>query len=167
MTQKEKAAITIGVAIAAIWYWRTQISGQPVATVTTSEGFDLTPYGGPLVYPPAIVNLAQAIATAEGFYVTGSIPQQANNPGDLVVPGWTGTVLGANISVFDSVNAGWNALYAQLYLILTGGSAYYNLDMTITDMANVWTATQQASWASNVAAALGVTVSTPLWSVLS
>lgn len=167
MTTKEKAVITIGVAIAAVWWYRTQASGQPVATVTTSEGFDLTPYGGPLVYPQSITNLAQAIATAEGFYVLGSIPQQANNPGDLKVPGWTGPTLGTGIAIFQSVDDGWNALKKQLYLILTGQSAYYNLDMTITQMAATWTATQPDAWAQNVAAGLGVDPSTPLWSVLS
>jgi len=167
MTNKQKTAFSIGAAIAAIWLYRTKQSGQPVATVTTSEGFDLTPYGGPVVYPEAIKQLAQAIARAEGFAVPGSIPQQAHNPGDLKVPGWTGPTLGSGITVFADDDEGWNALYRQLYLILTGRSSVYNLDMTITDMAHAWTATQADAWAHNVASVLGVTPSAPLWHVLA
>lgn len=137
---------------------------SPVGTVTTSEGFDLSPYGGEVVYPPAIKTMAQAIARAEGFYVNGSIPQRAHNPGDLKVPGTTNTING--ITVFDSDDAGWNALYKQLYLIVTGRSSYYNLDMSIDDMARTWTATEQNAWAANVAGALGVDRSTRLYQVI-
>lgn len=168
MTNKQ-AAITVGAAIAALWFYRTKISGgRPVATVTTSEGFDLSPYGGPTTYPEPIKSMATAIARAEGFFVTGSIPQRANNPGDLKVPGWTGATLGEGISVFPSADAGWNALYKQLYLILTGGSGVYNLDMTISDMAAKWTGGDHPdTWARNVAGFVGADVSAPLWSVLS
>lgn len=166
MTAKQKI-VTIGAAITALYFWRTKVSKQPVPSVTTSEGFDLSPYGGPTSYPDGIKRMAQAIARAEGFYVAGSVPQRAHNPGDLKVPGWTGPTLGDNISVFATDDAGWNALYRQLYLILTGQSAYYNLDMTIADMARTWTATQQSAWGSNVAAALGVPTSTPLYMVLA
>src|SRR5688572_30319331 len=78
---------------------------RPEGTVTTSESYDL-----PTNYPPAIINAAQAIARAEGFYVPGSIPQRANNPGNIKVLGWTGPRL-ADIPVFDSVEQGWTALY--------------------------------------------------------
>jgi hypothetical protein len=167
MTTQSKV-ITIGAAIAALYLFRSRLSGGPVPTVTTSEGFDLSQYGGPTVYPQSIKTLGSAIARAEGFYVTGSIPQRAHNPGDLKVPNWTGPTLGSGISVFDSDDAGWNALYRQLYLILTGQSSHYNLDMTITDMAATWTATQSDAWARNVAGYLGVDpATTPLWRVMA
>jgi len=41
-----------------------------------------------------IQDLVHAIATAEGFFVDGSIPQRAHNPGDLVIPNWGGPVCG-------------------------------------------------------------------------
>lgn len=164
----KKIAISIGAAIAAIWAWRSARSGGGlVPSVTTSEGFDLSPYGGPTTYPEPIKQFGHAIARQEGFYVTGSVPQRANNPGDLVMPNWTGPTLGAGISVFDSPDAGWNALYRQLWLILTGASNRYNLDMTIADMGAVWTTTQKTAWSTNVANYLGVSVDTPLWAVLS
>lgn len=163
MTAQQTAGVAIG-GLVAFWLWNRR---GLTATVTTSEGFDLSPYGGPTIYPPAIVRVAQAIARQEGFYVAGSIPQRAHNPGDLKIPGWTGATLGGGISVFDSDNAGWTALYKQLRLILIGDSANFNLDMSIDDMARVWTATQQDAWAANVAASLGVQPSTKLWAVLA
>jgi hypothetical protein len=169
MTGKQKAAIGVGAAIAALWLYRSKLSGGgPVPSVTTSEGFDLSPYGGQVVYPPALVDLGKAIARAEGFYQAGSIPQRAHNPGDLKVPGWTGPTLGEGISVFDSDAAGFEALNRQLYLILTGQSGVYNLDMTIATMAQKWTGNDNAdSWARNVAGFVGADPSAPLWSVLS
>lgn len=129
------------------------------ATVTTDESFDLSPYG---VYPEAIKTVARAIARAEGFYVPGSVPQRAHNPGDLKLSGRP-TING--ISVFDSDDQGWAALYRQLSLIVNGQSRY-NLDMSIDDMARTWTTTEQSAWAANVAQQLGVAPSTALWEVL-
>jgi hypothetical protein len=161
---KQKIALSAGVALVALWALTRR---GLVASVMTSEGFDLSPYGGPTIYPDAIKRVAEAIAKQEGFYVAGSIPQRAHNPGDLKIPGWTGATLGSGISVFDSDGAGWTALYRQLWLILTGDSARYNLDMSIDDMARTWTATQQSAWAANVAGYLGVDTNTKLWAVLS
>lgn len=163
---KDKHVIAIGAAIAALYYWRTKLSGMPVPTVTTSEGFDLSPYGGPVSYPEPIKRFAEAVARAEGFYVPGSVPQRAHNPGDIKVVGWVGPTIGG-ISQFGSDSDGWNALYRQLYLILTGSSSRYNLDMTIADMARTWTVTQQTAWARNVASFLSVETSAPLWQVLA
>lgn len=160
------ALITAGAAIAALYLLRTRASGQPVPSVTTSEGFDLSPYGGPVSYPAGIKSFAQAVARAEGFYVPGSVPQRAHNPGDLKVPGWTGDSLGG-ISVFANDAAGWDALYRQLYRILTNQSSYYTLDMSILDMARTWTATQQTAWAGNVANFLGVSTDAKLWEVMA
>lgn len=165
MANKRAALITVGAAIAALYLYRTKISGQPVATVTTSEGFDLSPYGGPTTYPQGILNTAQAIARAEGFYVSGSIPQRAHNPGDLKVPGLP--TLAGGITQFPDDAAGWSALYKQLYRILTGQSAYYTPDDTIAQMADNWTATQKTIWGQNVAMFLGVPTSTHLWEVLA
>lgn len=164
---KQTKLITVGAAIAALYLFRSKLSGGPVASVTTSEGFDLSEYGGPVSYPAGIKRMAEAIARQEGFYKSGSIPQRANNPGDLKVPGWTGPTLGTGITVFNSVDDGWQALYRQLWRILTNQSAYYNLDMTIAEMGGVWTATQQDAWSSNVAGFLGVPTSTKLWEVLA
>jgi len=165
----KKPAIAIGAAIAALFLWRSfRSGGQLVPSVTTSEGFDLSPYGGPVVYPESVKQVARAIARAEGFYTPGSIPARAHNPGDIKVIGWTGQTLGEGITVFASDDAGWTALYKQLWLILTGQSGVYNNDMTIREMAAKWTGGDNASgWASNVAAALSVPDTSYLWEILA
>jgi hypothetical protein len=161
---KNTRTIAIGAFVILTWWIVTR--RKLIATVTTSEGFDLSPYGGPTTYPDPIKRTATAIAYAEGFFVAGSIPQRAHNPGDLKLQDEP-TLPGTAITQFSSDDAGWTALYRQLWLALTGQSAYYYPDMTIADMARQWTATQQDTWASNVANHLGVPVTTPIWNVLS
>jgi hypothetical protein len=158
------AAIGIGAALVALLLYRR----KPIATVTTSEGFDLGPYGGPTIYPASIIQLGQAIARAEGFYIAGSIPQRAHNPGDLKVPNWSGPTLGEGISVFASDSAGWAALNKQLYAILTGRSSVYSLDDTIASMSRKWTGGDNAdTWARNVAGFVTHSTDDPLWAVLA
>jgi hypothetical protein len=120
---------------------------------------------------PKIQNFARAIATAEGFYVPNSIPRLANNPGNLVIPSWSGRTMGSErISVFSSVEEGWGRLYRQLSLIVNGQSRVYSLDMTITDMGNKWApggaVNVPGAWASNVARVLEVSPMTRLRSLL-
>jgi hypothetical protein len=124
-------------------------------TVTTSETF-----GG---LTPQLRAVAQAIAREEGFQVTGSIPQRANNPGDLVLGPPS---IGEGITVFATPGDGWAALYQQLARILIGTSAHYTLDMSIAEMGRIWSG-GSAAWASNVASALGVPTSTRLLEVLT
>jgi hypothetical protein len=111
---------------------------------------------------------AKAIAKAEGHGIPGAIPTEANNPGDLVLgdKGY-GTLGSAGITVFPDIQSGMNALYKELALIIAGQSHVYNLDMTISDMAQHWTTTQQDEWANNVANALGVSTDTTLRRVLT
>lgn len=161
MTHGTKAVLVIGGGVLILsWFKR-----PPVTSVTTSEGFDLSVYGGESSYPQPLKLFAQAIAKQEGFYKPGSIPQRAHNPGDLKIPGRP-TLPGTFITLFESDDQGWDALYRQLMLIVTGASEHYNLDMTIDDMARVWTATQQKEWGKNVASYLGASVTDPLYRVL-
>ena len=75
------------------------------------------------VVPGNVQKLAGGIETAEGFNVKGSIPQKANNPGDIEYGPWavrhgaTGSVTahgGKRIAVFPDVRTGLAALYALL-----------------------------------------------------
>lgn len=108
---------------------------------------------------------ARAIAFAEGYGVPGAIPTVRNNPGDLILSGGTPTT-------FATAQAGWDALYRQLKLIIAGSSAHYSLDQTIGQMASIYTATESADWAANVVSFLRshgmptVSVSTRLRDVL-
>lgn len=154
------AALAIG-AGAAYLLGRKPGSGSSGST-------DSLPPLGATSYPHGLQDLARAIAYAEGFFTPGTAPNRANNPGAIKVPGWTGPVTGTQgISVFNSPDDGWNALYRQLDLIDDGRSSVYSESMTISEMAQRWTNTNQSAWAANVASSLGVSTSTRLWQVLA
>src|SRR5215469_16040434 len=108
---------------------------------------------------------AAAIAAAEGFNTPGSIPATHNNPGDLV--NWPGVPADANgYSIFATAADGWNALQEQLDLILNGGSAYYNPEMSIAQMGSIWSG-GDPNWALNVAAYLGTTTNVMIGGLLA
>lgn len=152
------AFVLAGIVIALIFATQAQAQEFDAQTASTIEG-DVT---------AALEKFAQAIANAEGFGIFGAIPTLAHNPGDLVLPGWAGQKLGsAGISVLADDAEGWNRLYHQLALIIAGKSKVYNLDMTISDMAEKWTTTNSADWAANVANYLGVPVTATLRETLA
>lgn len=111
----------------------------------------------------AIGRFADAIADAEGFGVAGAVPTRANNPGDLALGGNT---IGAGITVFPTLEDGWNALYNQLVLIRDRRSSRYTPEMTIADMGARYAPGDAYTWASNVARGLGVPASTQIGSLL-
>lgn len=116
----------------------------------------------------AIDAFANAIATAEGFFVTGSRPQRDNNPGDLTVD-TTGTGIGKDgpFIIYATASDGWDALKKQVQLILTDASNIYNSDMTLRDIASIYTTTNQMAWANTVASALGISLDVPINSLLT
>ncbi len=111
-----------------------------------------------------------AIAKAEGYGVPGVIPTRANNPGDLTRSlgfSTTGERLGsAAIVVFSDIANGWSALERQLTLIETGQSIH-KLSDTILAFAHSYTATEQETWAANVAAEIGLDPSATLGDYLA
>lgn len=119
-----------------------------------------------------IQRFAGAVAFAEGFWdrennvIVADRAARNNNPGDFLGTGDTGLSDGA-YAVFSTLDMGWQKLYGQLQLIVDGKSHNYTLDMTISDMAYVYTATQQDAWAENVASYLNVTRDTPLRGLLT
>lgn len=110
---------------------------------------------------------AVAIAYAEGFYINGSRPQRNHNPGDLTID-TVGLGVGKDgpFVVYANDDDGWAALKRQVQLILTNTSNVYNTDMTIQDVANRYTATDQSAWALNVANKLGVSPDTKVSTIL-
>jgi hypothetical protein len=111
-----------------------------------------------------ISQLAQAIATAEGYGVPGAVPTRANNPGDLV-NGDVGFGLAnsAGVTVYGSYVDGLSALYHQLNLIFTGASEVYSTEMSFATFARIWTGGDNFSaWAQNVSALVGASPSTLL-----
>ena len=117
-----------------------------VAIVIIADRFRRTTTDG---RPAGLLAFAEAIAFAEGYGVPGAIPTLRNKPGELKQPS-----SGGGITTFATPAEGWEALYNQLDLIRTGRSAYYQPTMTIAQVANVWTATEQTAWLSNVLASL-------------
>jgi len=156
--------IMIAFALAILW-WRLR---PLTATVTTTETYDTDEYiPGSTSYSEPVKRFALAIANAEGYGIPGAIPTVANNPGDLVLPGWSPTLGSAGVAVFDSPDYGWFRLHRQLALILSGQSNVYHLDMTIAEMGDRYEADPGNAWAQNVSAYLNVPVTTKLWAVLA
>jgi hypothetical protein len=69
-----------------------------------------------------IDSLANAIATAEGFFVNGSLPQRNNNPGDLRAAPWlTNPILSNGFWTAATLGAGIAGLQHQLALDIARG----------------------------------------------
>ena len=114
--------------------------------------------------------LAQAIATAEGYYAPGeryghSLPHWLNNPGSLKnpalgavsLPTWKDT----GLIVFPTERMGWDALKHQVELMLTGNSSIYDPSDSILDVAKKY-AHGDLNWGKNVARKLGISPSCTL-----
>lgn len=111
----------------------------------------------------AIEAIARAIATAEGFYVSGSLPQRAHNPGDLEM-GDIGFGVINGKTRFGTDQDGWNALYEQIGRMLhLHGVSLYSPTMSIAQVAAEWVngktypSTDSDAWAANFSRVLGVT----------
>ncbi len=132
---------------------------QTVVDTITAKPPDL-----PAALNPATDRIAVAIAAAEGFNVPGSVPNRNHNPGDLRLD-VNGKGVGKDelgFIKYATDEDGWDALRHQVSLMLNNKSHVYNNGMTIHQVAQKYTATAQAEWASIVASALGVSVDTPL-----
>ena len=72
--------------------------------------------------------IANAIATAEGFFVQGSLPERNNNPGDLRAAPWLlHTVVGGGFWQASSVGAGVAGLLHQIALDIARGQSLRQL----------------------------------------
>jgi hypothetical protein len=152
--------------LAGAWF----IRGRAALSVETPSPFDSTAMLGRTSYPREVQALAQAIARAEGFFVPGSAPQRAHNPGALKTPGWSGPVTGsAGINVYESDDQGWAALHSQLWRIATGESRFYTVNDSLDQMARTWTGSERegAPWSRIVSTSLGVSSSATIGEVLA
>ena len=123
---------------------------------STSAPVDTGGGGGGASVSSAVQAIAQGIATAEGYYNgPGVIPYDNNNPGDIKV--------GGVIATYPTAQDGWNALYHQIELMVSGQSSVYSPSMSISDVAQLWTGGDNPTgWAQTVAGVVGVDPSTPL-----
>jgi hypothetical protein len=67
------------------------------------------------------------------------------------------------------MDAGWNACYNQINLMLSGGSSIYTPDESIEDIAASYApasaGNDPSTWAANVASVLGISPNQPLTAV--
>lgn len=123
-------------------------------------------------YNDGVLAMAQAIAQAEGFYSNGSIPQLANNPGDLTRGdvGDTGQYLtaagGIQIIRFATAADGWDALYRKLQHIVTNQSSVYSASMTLSQFGSIYSG-NDPNWIRNVADAIGESPNNTLDQILA
>lgn len=105
-----------------------------------------------------IARIADAIAFAEGYFVSGSRPRRNNNPGDLERD-LTGKGIGfdGQYVIYRTAQDGREALEHQVRLMFEG-SHIYKPSMTIAEVATKYTETDQRVWARLVASRLGVGV---------
>jgi hypothetical protein len=121
-----------------------------------------------MILSDAINEFAAGIALAEGFYVSGSRAQRNNNPGNITVDiTETGIGKDGNFIVYSNPTEGWNALKRQVELILTDASKFYDSGMTLRQIAQVYTTTDQLAWATNDASKLGISIDTPVSTLLT
>lgn len=98
-----------------------------------------------------VVEIARAIARAEGGDKQGTLPWRLNNPGALKNPA-TG-----ELRNFPTIEDGYRALYRQIRLILDGRSSFYRPTMTIQEIAMIYTGNDRPdAWANIVSDELGV-----------
>lgn len=164
-----RLAIGLGiVGLGAVGLWAVgRTSELPDVPAPSYPDVDEAGTVDPMIPTAGEQRLARAIATAEGFFVPGSIPAIAHNPGDLKLGDLGRGKLGEGITVLASDEEGWQRLYHQIDLMATGVSHYYKPYMTLREIARVWTGTQQSEWSANVARALGVSEDATLVQVLS
>jgi hypothetical protein len=132
-----------------------------IALLSETEG---DANSGSVPDPPnaAVGAIANAIATAEGYFTgAGSIPFDQNNPGDLTDGADTYGANDSGITIFPTVEAGWQALYAKIQNILDGNSDVYDADSPLSVIGNLWSG-GDPNWASNVASSLGVSTDSSL-----
>ncbi|HEX4381252.1 MAG TPA: hypothetical protein VH022_14515 [Candidatus Acidoferrum sp.] len=120
-----------------------------------------------IVTEELVVKFAQAIAIAEGFGRPGAVPTRANNPGDLTDDGdvGLGTIqtagkYAAKITIYRTVDDGWNALFRKVRRMLEGHSEVYPLSFTIAQVAKKYCG--NLDWGIDIARELEVSLDTTL-----
>ena len=109
------------------------------------------------VYDSTIKAMAEGIKAFEGWY-PGSRSYRNNNPGNLKYAGQAGAI-GQDESghaIFESYEAGLNALLRQLRLAFYGGSRVYSLQDTIYSFFSKYAEANSGEYARFVADKLGV-----------
>ncbi len=114
-----------------------------------------------------VATFATAVAHAEGFGVRQAIPTRYHNPGDIrstSAHAYAGQV-GLNKAgyvIFKNDHYGMKAFQAQIVLMATGQSKHFTTNMTLAQVAKIYTPIGWKAWMKNVTNELGVTPNTTL-----
>lgn len=114
-------------------------------------------------------NLCRAIATGEGFFVSGSLPSRMFNPGDLRAAPWLSKTVTVNGFVkFENLGLGIAGLYHQVALDVARG---YSLRKLIYTYAPPSDGNNSENYLKETARRIGLDLSkdidTPLYTFLS
>ena len=113
-----------------------------------------------------LYRLASAIASAEGFFVAGSLPQRDNNPGDLRAAPWLkNSILQSGFWQANTKQEGIAGLYHQLALDIARG---YSLRQLIYAWAPPTDGNKTQNYLQETARRTGITdTESPLWNLLN
>lgn len=119
------------------------------------------------IHDPLVIRLAKAIAHAEGYGPLNNLPTRINNPGDMEL-GDLGYGVQAGKTIFRELDAGWEHLYFEVWLMLNGKSHVYSPNLSLIEIAAKYTGNDNAAaWASIVAQDIGISVNDQLKQFLS
>ena len=161
----QKIIVALAVGALAYFIYRFASERNQVNVNLPDPGMPISSQTFPGVNPQKVYDFAYAVSVAEGFWETGSLPQRINNPGDLEL-GDRGSGTEANKTIFGSVFSGWEALYNEVWLILSGRSPYYQTSQTLEVIGRTYSGGDD-NWSINVSNVLGVPPSTVLADWLS
>ena len=109
--------------------------------------------------------LASAIASGEGVFVNGSLPQRNNNPGDLRAAPWLKhPVIAHGFWVAGSMAEGIAGLYHQIALDIARG---WTLRQLITAWAPESDGNNTTNYIAETARRTGLDTDVPLYNYLS
>ena len=109
--------------------------------------------------------IASAIASGEGFFVNGALPQRNNNPGDLRAAPWLiNPVVSHGFWEAPTAAEGIAGLYHQIALYIARG---YTLRRLIEAWAPPSDGNNTDNYVSETARRTGLDPDTPLWNLLT
>jgi hypothetical protein len=138
--------------------------GARKAPVASEPPVSIRPVAVSAELEARVREMAQAIATAEGYYAPGphdgrTLPYVLNNPGGLKKPALAAANLptwkDTGLVQFPSADMGWEALHHQVRLMLTGASGIYDTSDSLLHVGEKY-ANGDVNWGVNVATTLGV-----------
>ncbi len=135
------------------------VSGVTELQPTESDGTMINP-GDQSSWPSGdkAWDVAHAIAKAEGYNVSGSVPQRLHNPGDISdgsAKFGSQSHSGSNVTTFPDDETGWQWLHDKIQNIADGNSKVYDADWTWLQIAQTWAADWKP-WVQTVTNELGV-----------